>query len=66
MKKILTFLFVLGSCIAANAERCGCGEKKYGITIEYSVFGSGERGSKCCDIGLVTTVGGAEPAISMS
>ena len=65
MKKVLTVLFIFSVYITVYAERCGCGEKKSGTTIEYSVHGSGEGRSDCCTRGLVF-VSQAQPAISMT
>ena len=65
MRKLYLFLFVFSFWNMAHAERCGCGEKKNGTTIEYSVLGSGQLESKCCEPGLVI-VSAAQPAISMT
>jgi hypothetical protein len=65
MRKMCLFLLVFSFWNVAHAERCGCGEKKEGLTIEYSVYGSGQGGSKCCEPGLVV-VSSAQPAISMT
>ncbi|WP_417365586.1 hypothetical protein [Flavobacterium beibuense] len=51
MKKFLTLFLFFGMVTTIYAERCGCGTKASGLTIEYDVHGSGINGSNCCTFG---------------